>query len=267
MDYSLALDRNACSAQLRLVQRLRQVRHETPATQFGTLMGCNPTRISRIEHGRQMPTEDEVIRWAEAGQSDRRELLELLRAAEHEQYARRIMEEEQPAVVAWYEPVVIPPPLQSVAFRREVAGLPCGFSVLARIRRRCSRTRFYLGEAALWTRVTSPAVHIEQLDHLLSVLQQSRLLAVGIIPFAHRLPVNTLSGFALYPDAVAVETPGAGVTITDPQEVARFREFAECMSHGALYGQDAGRLIHSVRSRMQVAINRRAAPVRAGGGR
>ena len=156
-------------------------------------MGVVQSRVWKIEHGGLLPNEDDIAAWAEATEHPEAagELAEMLKAARGEQafstvyrqrggaaaYEDRVRAvEERSARIGEFEVAVIPGLLQTADYCREVVSLPGGLrawgtddagiaaKVNGRLRRQeilhdpARRIQMVLGEAALRTRVVTPAV-------------------------------------------------------------------------------------------------------------
>jgi len=260
--------------------RLRALREEAGisglqlAKALGT--GWRQPKVSRIENGLQLPTEEEIRAWATVVGAEPGPLLALRRkaAAEYGVWKDRIAGAGSPAafqdelqaleasctqLLAEYQPALVPGLLQTAAFMREMAdgeeflaenGITpetIGPLIAAKLRRQAilyeggRQVVHVLGEAVLRTRVGKVAVETMrgQLEHL----AETATLAgheLGIVPFAVASPVAPASGFVLYDnDLAVVETLAGRLQISDPDVVARYARWLELLRQSAVTGAEA----------------------------
>ncbi|MDX3766072.1 MULTISPECIES: helix-turn-helix transcriptional regulator [unclassified Streptomyces] len=110
------------------------------------------------------------------------------------------------------------------------------------------RFALLLEETVLHYRVCDDAAMREQLDHVLTVMRRPNV-ALGIIPKQACRTVWPLEAFYAFDDRqVAVETLTAEINLTTPGEIRTYlRAFAE-LSHVAVRGEPAKRLIRDALS-------------------
>jgi transcriptional regulator with XRE-family HTH domain len=237
------------------------------------------SKISKVENGLQLPTEEEIRAWAAATGADLSSLLTLRgkASAEYGAFRERIagaggpvafieelraLEASCTTVLAEYQPALVPGLLQTPAWMREMAqdeefleenGISpqtIGPLIAAKIRRQSilyeggRQIVHVLGEAVLHTRVgkVTPATMRGQLDHLadIAALPGHEL---GIIPFSVPSPVAPASGFVLYDsDLVVIETLGGRLDVTDPELVGRYKRWLEHLRQAAITGPEAADL-------------------------
>ena len=100
-----------------------------------------------------------------------------------------------------------------------------------------------LEEQALRTRVGDTDTMAGQLDRLIAVLSLHRL-SLGIIPAAGPRHILPSEGFWLFDNStVKVETCSAGLTITQPREIAAYADAFARLQRSAVYGPPARALI------------------------
>lgn len=245
--------------------------------------GWRQPKISRIENGQQLPSEDEVVAWAKAVRADPGPLIALRgkASAEYGPWKERIAGAGGPAawqdelgaleascntLLAEYQPVLVPGLLQTAAFLREMAAgeefleedgvMPddIGPIIAAKLRR---QTILYeggrqivhiIGEAALRTRIGK--VSIATMQGQLAHLAESATLPgheLGIVPFSAPSPIAPASGFILYDDDLAiVETLAGGLQITEPSMIARYKRWLEMLREVAVTGEEAADLCRRV---------------------
>lgn len=155
-------------------------------------------------------------------------------AGHSHQQRRRIELEARAKTIRNYEPAAIPGLLQIEQYARAILGACIEFvggaddidqAVAARLDRQqilhhgIHRVTVLLGEQALYTTVGDDEVMRAQLEHLLEVMTLPRL-SLGIIPRTARF-IYTTTCFVLLDTRMAeVETISAGLTITQPRELA-----------------------------------------------
>lgn len=278
----MTTDPSSSGAQARkeLGARLRQLRKAAGLTgqAIADATGQHFTRVSRIENGVQPPTERNIRDWCTAcGAEDQiPELIATAQAVEsaYMEWTRQaragmrklgtlhsINTYQRTTTFRIHEPLVLPGIFQTESYIRQM--LVFWYSFLnapddtdATVAMKAERTAIamspakriavILGEQSLRTRWGSPAEHIEQLTHLLSVMRLP-FVSVGIIPaIAQRHAIATI-GFWIFDDnAVALETPTAAIKVTRPQEIARYVAMFNQLQSEAVYGHAARQLIAEV---------------------
>ncbi len=249
--------------------------------------GLSQARLSRIERGKSLPTEDEVRalvrlygvdeargeqlvqlgRDLSAGIRDSRLVVQRGNTLALQQRWDRI--EGGATTVRSYHPVVVLGVLQTPAYAAIASRHPVDSAVVAsRTRRhqrllREPRRRHLLiqTEGALRQVVGSVEVMAEQLDVILTVMGAPNV-ELGVIPAARPLELLVGSGFHVYDDTAAVVgLEVAAATLTDPADVTHFRELWERLWKAAVTGADAVALIQ------RVAAELRGGPEQASGHR
>lgn len=256
--------------------RLRELRVAAglSARDLGRKMGRHPSKISRIEHGKGLPSAADIQVWCEhCGATDQVvDLVASLRAVEgmyvewrrlariglrpwQESYGRT---EERARQFRIYEPGVIPGLFQTHAYATarmgriiEFSGVPDDLekAVAARMDRQrllgAGDRRFavVLEEWALHCRIGSAEMMAGQLGYLLNVATLPSV-SLGVIRQDSERTMWSSPGFWIFDEErVVMETPTAELTITQPREIAVYvRVFAELASM-AVYGAEARSLI------------------------
>jgi transcriptional regulator with XRE-family HTH domain len=263
--------------------RLRALRSEAGvsglqlAKTLGT--GWRQPKVSRIESGLQLPTEEDIRAWAAAVGAEPGPLLALRRkaSAEYGVWKDRIAGAGSPAglqdelraleasctqLLAEYQPALVPGLLQTAAFMREMAdgeeflaenGIgpgTIGPLIAAKLRRQAilyeggRQVVHVLGEAVLRTRVGK--VTVETMRGQLEHLAETATLPgheLAIIPFAIPSPVAPASGFMLYDnDLAVVETLSGRLNISDPDTIARHARWLELFRDAAVTGAEAAEM-------------------------
>jgi transcriptional regulator with XRE-family HTH domain len=258
-----------------LGNRLRDPRKEAGLTgrQLALLAGWQSSKVSKIEYGRQTPTEDDIRIWCQHCQAVD-QLADLLASVRHieamcvewrrmlgtgtkRRQVASINLEAQTRLMRWYEPLLVPGMLHTAEYAASVMARVIDFygvpddldaGVAARMERQQilyrgdHRFHFILAEQALRTRVGDDDVMSGQLDRLLTILSLPRV-SLGIIPSesAYRVPTNQ---FIMFDDRmVHVETISAELTISQPREIALYAKAFQELSKMATYGRDAKDLV------------------------
>jgi transcriptional regulator with XRE-family HTH domain len=270
------LTTSADQARASLGIRLRDIRRDAglSGTELARLAGWQPSKVTKIEHGRQTPSEADLRAWCEHGGA-LAELPDLIAAvrsietqfAEWRRVIRGGIRRRQEASAAVYdrarlfriyEPQVIPGLLQTRDYALAVLSTSISFFRVpddadegadARVERQRVLThgdrRFHmlLGEQCLHTNVGGAEVMAAQLEHVLGLLSLPRL-RVGIIPFdaPYRVPLN--NGFWLMDEAlVQFDTYTAELSLVRPDEIELYSRAFERLAALAVYGAEARGLI------------------------
>ncbi len=271
-------------ARVSLGVRLRDIRRDAglSGTVLARLSGWQPSKITKIEHGRQTPSEEDLRVWCEhcRALAELPDLIAAVRSIET-QFAewRRIMRSgtrrrqeasaavyERARLFRIYEPAVVPGLLQTREYAVAVLLTFIDFvrapqdaeeGADARLERQRVLThgdrRFHmlLGEQTLHTNVGGAEVMAGQLEHLLGLLKLPRL-RIGIIPIdaPYRVPLN--NGFWIMDDAlVQFDTYSAELSLIRPEEIALYGRAFERLAALAVYGSEAQALIEGTLKRLR----------------
>ncbi|WP_433678971.1 helix-turn-helix domain-containing protein [Nocardia sp. CA-119907] len=254
-------------------ERLRNLRKDAGLTgrQLSELAGWHSSKVSRIEYGKQTPTDADLQAWCIHTRTDDQlpDLVANLRNVEasylewrrmrlpHRQ-KQSVAAEAKTNLMRWYEPVVVPGLLQTPPYAEAILRMVLDFydepesdiesSLGARLERQQvlyrGNHRFYfiLAEQVLHTRVGTADLMLEQLDRLLTAMSLPRVV-LGIVPTKadYRTPVNN---FIMFDSRmVQVETISAELTITQPSEIALYDKAFHRLKDQAIHGQDARAMI------------------------
>lgn len=269
-----------------LGHRLRDLRRDAGLTgrQLATLAGWNSSKVSKVEYGKQTPTEDDIKTWCRHCAAPRQipdliasvrnieamylEWRRTLRVGTKRRQEASIALEADTRLFRWYEPLLVPGILQTAEYAAAVMarviefyGIPDDLEagVASRMERQQilykgnHRFHLILGQQALLTSVGESGVMAGQLDRLLTILSLPRV-RLGILPAsaAYRVPTNQ---FIMFDDRmVQVETVSAELTITQPREVALYAKSFEELSQLAMYGQGAKELLTARLARLQGVV-------------
>lgn len=256
--------------------RLRDLRRDAGLTgrQLAAACGWVPSKVSKLELGKQVPSEDDIRDWCLACRfpSEIADLVEAVRSidAQYMDWRRslktgtkrrqraNIDAYEKTSLIRAWEPTVVPGLLQTASYARGILttvvdfhGIPDDVEegVKARLdaqraldhpRRRCL---FLLGEAALHTAVGGPATMVEQLRRLLESSRAARI-SLGVVPLAAPYTVPRNNAFTIYDNrTVTVATYTAELTLRQRHEVAVYEKAFDRLLALAVRGESARELI------------------------
>ena len=266
----------ADQARQALGARLREIRKDADLTgrALAALAGWHFTKISKIEHGTQTPSENDLRVWCRHCQAEGQvpDLIATVRSIEsmYVEWRRlqrtglkRLQEADIPRykrtrLFRMYEPALIPGLFQTAEYASAIMAGIIEFreipndldeAVAARMERQqvlyTGDRRFLvvLEEQALRTRVGDADTMAGQLDRLMTVLSLHRL-SLGIVPSGAARCILPGEGFWIFDEnTVQVETWTAGLTITQPREIAVYANAFTRLQQSAVYGRAARELI------------------------
>ena len=261
-----------------LAGTLRRLREESglTGTQAAKVAGISQSRISRIEGGRFVPTDNEIRALCKLYRAPAQVRQDLLQAAKDlrggtvtartvisrgswKMQARFGRIEKMSAEVCVYQPALIPGLLQTAAYARLVfadGGDITDDELDKAVAERMSRGdvlasdrkfTFVVAEGALRWQAGSPQVMTAQLDQLAEVIATRANVRLGIIPQSRSARVFTTHGFSLYDRRTVIVGVRTGTSfITDPQDVAEYGKLFGDLEELAVYGQNAITVIRQV---------------------
>ncbi|MGH3829989.1 MAG: helix-turn-helix domain-containing protein [Pseudonocardiaceae bacterium] len=260
-----------------LGHRLRDLRKDAGLTgrALATLAGWDSSKVSKIEYGKQTPTEDDIRAWCRHCQvvdqipdliatvrnieSMYIEWRRVLRVGTRRRQQASLSRDAQTGLFRWYEPVLVPGILHTVEYATAVMAQVIAFyaitddladGVATRMQRQHilyqgnHRFHFILACQALLTTVGDADVMLGQLDRLLTFIALPRI-RLGIIPAtaAYQVPTNQ---FVMFDERlVRVETISAELAIAQPREIALYAKTFHRLSTQAVYGQAAKEMINT----------------------
>lgn len=271
-----------------LGQRLRELRKDARLSQrrLAEFANWHETKVSKIEHGKQTPSEDDIRTWCRLVGADLH-IPDLIATVRHIDSAylewrrqwRVGAHRRQQAIAAWeadttlfriFEPLIIPGLFQTEAYARaraeeNIAFHGLGGSAEAAVQARMERQevlhrgdigrRFQvvLAESALTLGTARDDVLVEQLERLLTLSIMPRI-SLGIIPTRARWRRAPHHAFWILDDRLAlVETVAAELTINQPRDIAVYVQEFNALSASATFGQDARDLITAAIRTVQTA--------------
>ena len=264
--------------------RLREIRLDAGLSgrQLATATGFHYTKISRVEHGGQSLSDEDIRAWCSACEADSQaaDLIAQMRAVDtlfrdYRHAARRGLRQLQEPWVALYERTklfrvhehwIVPGLIQTEAYSmavmahwRDVMGLPEDDTEAANsirmnrqrvLRLGERRFVFLLAEQVLYSQVPSSPAMLDQLDRLIEVMSLPRV-SLGIIPATSGLDGHNQTSFWIFDESlVQVETLTTGLDITRPEEIALYGAAFERMRRAAVFGRDAKTMIGRARSEL-----------------
>lgn len=258
-----------------LGKRLRDLRREAELTGRGlaTLAGWHSSKVSKIEYGKQSPSEEDIRVWCRLckAESQAADLIVTVRDIEamYVEWRRRLLTgtrarqnklisiEDQTELFRWYEPILIPGLLHTAEYAASVLRRVAAFyeipddtdaGVSSRMERQQVLYRpghqfhFVMGQQALKTLVGDRDVMAGQLDRLLSVMSMPRV-RLGVIP-ASAPYVAPSNQFIIFDNRlVHVEAVSAEIAVTQPREIALYARSFAALSSLAVYGSGARSII------------------------
>lgn len=263
-------------AKAALGARLRDIRKDADLSgrALARATGIHFTKVSRIEHGKQNPSEDDLRAWGRACGAEHQvpDLIATLRGIEgmyrewhrHARTGLRLLQEsdvplyEKTRLFRNYEHTIFPGLLHTAEYSTvllstwvDFMGVPDDVEEAVAVRMQRQRVLysgdhrflFLLAEQVLRTRVGGVETTLGQLDRLLAAMSLPRV-SVAIIPAMAERQEWSQVAFWIFDDAlVQVETVSAGLTITQPREVDHYVRIFERLRESAVYGAAARALV------------------------
>lgn len=270
-----------------LGQRLRELRRQAQLSGKGLAesLSWQPSKVSKIENGKQTPTDGDIRAWTRATNSEgeTEALLASLHTLEvqHAEWQRVLKAgmlshqvelsetDQRTKLYRSFEPAVVPGLLQTPEFARAqfsrvvmVHRVPNDINeaVAKRMQRQemlysqDKAFHFVVTEATLRYRLCSPDIMLGQLDRLVS-LTSLRNLRLGVIGYETQYVVDPRHGFMLYnSDLVRVETYSAELNLRQPHETELYTATFEKLAAVASYGGAARAIINRVIADLAPAV-------------
>lgn len=266
--------------QLALGGRLRRLRAEAgfaTGKDFARQLGWIASKVSRVEKGRTLPSDADVLAWSSAvGASEKiakelsEELLELRLArdswkrqlrtghAHRQRYNARL--EQGARQLTMVEFFLVPGLVQTPEYARAVFEMASDLhqtpedsdeAVRERVRRQDvlyapnTQIDILMAEAALRYPICSPPVLRAQIDRLVS-LGALPNVRIGVIPLGTTLPTITMHGYVAIDDMVHVEVNHTEISVTEPEDLDLYRRITDRLWTVALEGDEARELLSRV---------------------
>jgi transcriptional regulator with XRE-family HTH domain len=262
-----------------LGKRLRELRvaAKLSGKELAESLSWVGSKISKIENGKQTPTDDDIKDWARATRSEDQtaSLLAALHNLElqHAEWQRVLKAgmkshqltlsqlDERTKFYRGFENTVIPGLTQTPEYARArfaqvvmVHKVPNDINEAVKVRmqrqemlyRPDKRFHFIITEAALRYRLVSPDIMIGQLDRLMAMTSM-RNVKLGIIDFKTQYVTDPRHGFWVYDDhLVQFESYSAEINLRQPQEIELYSGIFEHLAAVASYGSEARAIISRV---------------------
>ncbi|MFG2554962.1 helix-turn-helix domain-containing protein [Streptomyces sp. NPDC048581] len=268
--------------------RLRELRAEAglEGKDLAAKVDWQPSKVSRLQNGKQTPSAADVTAWAQAcGRPDVERELQGLRAGlelkqRHRSWRRQlagghrgrqeiaVRQTQATKAIRGLEISRVPGLFQTPEYARvifeanaEFRGIPptTEAAVEARMRRQEAlydpekTFRFLLCEAALYHRPCPADVMAEQLDRLYNLVGQRRI-ELGILPFRAQLRRTAPHAFWIYDRRlVIVETISEELWLTGEDDIQLYERAWDWLSESAEYGASARRLVGRARASLDLA--------------
>ncbi|UXY25013.1 helix-turn-helix transcriptional regulator (plasmid) [Streptomyces cynarae] len=276
------------TARQALGARLRELRVEAglEGKDVAAKLGWQPSKVSRLQNGKQTATREDLTGWAQAiGRPDvEAELHGLLAGLEmkqrHRSWRRQlagghrgrqeiaVRQTEATKNIRGLEVSRIPGLFQTPEYARVIFDINAEFrgipptteaAVEARMRRQEAlydpekTFRFLVCEAALYHRSCPADVMAEQLDRLYNLVGQRRI-ELGILPFGAQLRRTAPHAFWIYDRRlVIVETISEELWLTGDEDIRLYERAWDWLAESAEYGTPARRLIGRARASLDLA--------------
>jgi len=236
----------------------------------------SPSKLSKIEHARLLPSAADVERILTAigvSTAIKDEYTEVARAATTEATAWRLLRraglhkgqyatmalEAQMTSLRLFQPALVPGLLQTPEYiravlrRHELSEEVLARTISGRLERQAvlfdsSKTlRFVLTETVLRWKIVSPSMMAAQLDRIISLSRLSHV-DIRVVPLAARQKDIANHAFVIRDERmVTVETVHAEIVVTDPRDVALYLRKFDGFALLALSGNDMRALLEHIR--------------------
>ncbi|MFI1965412.1 helix-turn-helix domain-containing protein [Streptomyces pathocidini] len=262
--------------------RLRELRAEAglDGKDLASKIGWQPSKVSRLQNGKQTPAREDLTAWAHAiGRPEAEAELHGLLAGldmkqRHRSWRRQlagghrgrqeiaVRQTNATKTIRGLEVSRVPGLFQTPEYARVIFDANAEFrgisptteaAVEARMRRQEAlydpekTFRFLVCEAALYHRSCPVDVMAEQLDRLYNLVGQRRV-ELGILPFGAQLRRTAPHAFWIYDRRlVIVETISEELWLTGDEDIALYERAWDWLAESAEYGAPARRLIGRAR--------------------
>ncbi|WP_239311546.1 MULTISPECIES: helix-turn-helix transcriptional regulator [unclassified Frankia] len=262
-----------------LGKRLRELRvaAKLSGKELAESLSWAGSKVSKIENGKQTPTDDDIKDWTRATNSKNQtaSLLAVLHNLElqHAEWQRVLKAgmkshqltlsqlDERTKFYRGFENTVIPGLTQTPEYARArfaqvvmVHKVPNDINEAVKVRmqrqemlyRPDKRFHFVITEAALRYRLVSRDIMIGQLDRLMAMTSM-RNVKLGIIDFKTQYVTDPRHGFWVLDDhLVQFESYSAEINLRQPQEIELYSGIFEHLAAVASYGREARAIISCV---------------------
>ncbi|MFJ2402470.1 helix-turn-helix domain-containing protein [Streptomyces xanthochromogenes] len=265
--------REALGARLRVFRRDAGY---TSGRSFAAAAGFHESKVSRVEHGKQLPSEEDLHVWCEVtGQQS--QLPDLVAALRHinelwlewkRQLSDGATSRQQKAIPVYaktklfriWHPTLVWGALQTADYAEETFKQVVSFydipdDIESARDKRLERQKYLyegdrafhvlLAEQALYSNFGGRNVMLAQLEWLLNVMRLPRL-SLGLVPRSAPLWIWPGNSFSMFDEKlVLVETYSAELSVTKPSEIEMYVKAFGLLKRSAVYGDSAKELIRS----------------------
>jgi transcriptional regulator with XRE-family HTH domain len=275
-------------ARAELGRRLRELRVESPdgrltGTELAQRLGWPQSKVSKLENGRQTPTDNDLRMWAEAvgRPSAFAELHARLKGFESHirSWRRQLAAGHAPVQEQWntligetrtlhvWDNFAVNGMLQTADYARNLFERYAEFrrsprdaedAVRARMKRQewlyrpGRQLKTLMWEGALRAHACPPEVLAAQLDRLLGVVGMDTV-HLGVVPWDAPLRLPPANGFWILDDRlVTVEDWHAALWLDDAETIALYRRVWDTFAESAVFGAEAQQVIARVRRSIKV---------------
>jgi transcriptional regulator with XRE-family HTH domain len=259
-----------------LADRLRALRTQAGLSgkELAEAAGWHPSKVSRIENGKQSPSPADLDTWARLAGADVAAVQDLMRILSevqttHRDWKRRMRRGQSgvqaaynqlvqdAAVIRHFETVYVPGLLQTAEYARAVLsemvrlhGLDVQDvepAVTTRLQRQrylydhSKRFEFLLAEPVLRWLICPPTAMRGQLDRLQTIVGLPNV-RFGVVPMGVELPTSPQNAFQMYDDLALAET-FIGETSHRDDDAEKYGRVMDLLWAEAVTGEEARRLI------------------------
>ncbi|SFP07705.1 Helix-turn-helix domain-containing protein [Amycolatopsis arida] len=262
--------------------RRRRERAGLTGRDFADLLGWTNSKVSKIERGRQTPTDSDVVDWLEALDTPDDEIAEMrdrlrelrvrqlswrrqLREGHRSRQEQDALDEQAATTIRAVEAAAVPGLLQTPDYARHIFRTQSGLlgvaddiddAVRARMQRQSvlyaagKTIEILMAETALHN-ISCPAdVMVGQLDRLTAAVGLPGV-RFGILPMGTELPHVLWHGYWVVDDVVFVETITDELRIRDPEQVAIYNTLTDRLWSAAVEGEAARSLLARVADQLR----------------
>ena len=256
--------------------RLRELRERAgySGREFATAAGWQASKISKIENGKQLATDADVLTWvqlahvAEPTAAELRDELRSirleaanwkrqLRTGHRRRQEQSLSTESDADTIRAFELMVVPGLVQTADYAHHVLSTAAALqqtptdtaaAVQIRLERQhalydtAKHVELLITESALRYFPCPPQAMVAQLDRLIALCGLATV-RFGIIPLNTRLPHLPASGFWIVGDTALVETVNTEINTDDPDDLVLYNRLTDSLWTTALQGDDARRLL------------------------
>jgi transcriptional regulator with XRE-family HTH domain len=283
---SLSKGRQHLAAELRRLRELAGV----SGRELATRIGISQSKVSRFESARAIPSLPEARAWGrelDVSVEMQERLISLTEAVYTEVHPWRVtlrqrghvqdhMHEQEALAhrVRNFQCSVVPGLLQTAEYARRVFSLfevpyadeDLANAVAVRLSRQLAiyegdkQFQFLITEAALRWRPGPPKLLLAQLDRIASISTLDNV-SIGLIPLANEAHTAISHGFVIFDGYdgddqdgfVTVETIHANMTVSDPADVALYRNSWDLLHQMAIFEDEARAFLADLTGRLRVA--------------